>query len=131
MLDGRQMHCQGISAKRDGLLEEFAHVFKSLRHSVRRQALHEHPTVSLPLQSRIQQHQHAVIVQRPDQAAKALFQRDHRGRNLIFGERVAAFRFNCLHARRHHGIAGDGKWKLVDDDAAELFSLHIDALPEG
>ena len=38
-----------------GLLEKFANVFESLGHAIRRQTLHEHPPISLPLQPRIQQ----------------------------------------------------------------------------
>ena len=34
------------------------------------------------------------------------------------------------HACLHDGIAGDREGKAVDDDAAQRFALHIDALPE-
>src|SRR5258705_12744773 len=70
-------------------------------------------------------------MQRPDQPAKALLQRDDRAGDLILEERIATARVNRLYSRRYYRVAGHGEREPVDDDATELLALHVHSLPEG
>ena len=66
-----------------------------------------------------------------DEAAEALLEGDDGLRDLEVVEGVAAGRGDGVGAGFHDGVGGDGEGELVDDDAAELFALHVDSLPEG
>ena len=69
-------------------------------------------------------------MQRANQASKALFQRDHRGRNLILKKRIAPVGVDSFNSRGYHRVAGHCKRQAIDDHAAQLFALHIHPLPE-
>ncbi len=69
-------------------------------------------------------------MQRADEPAESLLQRDHRGRHLVVEERVAAVFINRADARGHHRIVRHGERQPVNDDATELFALHVHTLPE-
>src|SRR5947209_1258040 len=105
-------------------------VFDLSRLFVRRQAVEEDASVGFLDDAVIQQHEDAAIVQRADQPAKALLQRDHRRRDLILVERIAAVLINGLDACRYYGIVRDREREPVDDHAAQLLALHIYSLPE-
>jgi len=59
-----------------------------------------------------------------------LLEGDNGLRDLEVVEGVAAGGGDGVGAGFHDGVGGDGEGELVDDDAAELFALHVDALPE-
>jgi hypothetical protein len=59
-----------------------------------------------------------------------LLEGDDGLRDLEVVEGVAAGRGDGVGAGFHDGVGGDGEGELVDDDAAELFALHVDSLPE-
>jgi len=60
-----------------------------------------------------------------------LLEGDDRLRDLEVVEGVAAGGGDGVGTGFHDGVGGDGEGELVDDDAAELFALDVDALPEG
>src|SRR5882757_4166561 len=69
-------------------------------------------------------------MQRPDQSAKALLQRDDCAGDLILEERIATARVNRFYSRRYYWVAGHREREPVDDDATELLALHVHSLPE-
>src|SRR5665213_2079818 len=70
--------------------EELLDVGNLLGQPVRRQAFEEDAAVALALDARIEQHQNATIIERANQAAKALLQRDNGIGNLVVEKRFAA-----------------------------------------
>src|SRR5208337_1756582 len=111
--------------------KEFLHRSNICRPAVLRQAVQKHSPVLLLEDSVIQQAEQPAVVERADQPAKALLQRDDRARHLVFEEGIAAVFVNRLDARGHYRIVRHGKRQLVDDDATQLLALHVNPLPEG
>ncbi len=78
----------------------------------------------------VEEHEDAAVGEGADEAAEALLEGDDGLRDLQVVEGVAAGCGDGVGAGFHDGVGGDGEGELVDDDAAELFALHVDALPE-
>jgi hypothetical protein len=78
----------------------------------------------------VEEHEDAAIGERADEAAEALLEGDDGLRDLQVVEGIPTSRGDGVGAGFHDGVGGDGEGELVDDDAAELFALHVDALPE-
>lgn len=114
----------------NGLAEECFNVGQCRRAPVLWQAAEEYFSVWLLEDAIVEQCENAAIVERADQASKALFKRDYRGRNLIVIEGVSAFVIDGIHARFDDWVAWDREWQAVDDYAAQLLALHVHALPE-
>jgi len=95
-----------------------------------RQRFNENFTILHALDAVIENSEHAAICSRPNQPAEALFQRQHRFGNLIFGKRVSAILSQGAHARGHNGIGGDGERQPVDNHTGKLLAGYIHALPE-
>ena len=70
-------------------------------------------------------------LERADEAAEALFERDDGVGDLVVEEGLAAEGFDGVHAGLDDGVGGDGEGEAVDDDAGELLALDVDSLPEG
>src|SRR5271165_402593 len=100
------------------------------RPRILRQTVQKHPPVLLLQYAVIQQAQQPAILQRTNQPAEPLLERNHRARHLILEERIAAVLVDGLDARRHHWIIRHRKRQPVDDHAAQLLSLHVHPLPE-
>jgi hypothetical protein len=109
-------------------IEDDFRKFASSLH--RRQALPDAAAVGLGYQSRVADHQHALIGFVADQAAGALLDVDHGARQLVFHEGVAAFALHALDARRQHRVVRRREGSLVDDDQRQRLAAHVDALPE-
>src|SRR6266496_670623 len=106
-------------------LEPLLDLSQIRRPAVIRQALHKHSAVLLFQDAIIEQRQQAAIVQRTNQPAEALFQRDHRRRDLIIEKRIAAALINSFDTRCDNWIRGNRKRKPVDNHTAELLTLYI------
>ncbi len=78
----------------------------------------------------VEQHQDAAIGEGADEAAKALLEGDDGLGDLQVVEGVASGRGDGVGAGFHDGVGGDGEGEFVDDDAAELLALDVDALPK-
>jgi len=96
----------------------------------RGQRVEEDASVALALDAGVEQHEHAAVLERADEAAEALFQRDDRAGHLVVEEGVASGGGHRVHACLDDGVGGNGEGQLVDDDATELLALHVHALPE-
>ena len=70
-------------------------------------------------QARIAQHQHAVVGLAADQAPRALFERDHRLRQLFVENGIAAGAADRVEARLEHRIVRRGEGQFVDHDHRE------------
>ncbi len=57
-------------------------------------------------------------MQRADEASKALFQGNHRRRNLILEKCITPVGVNRLHSRGHNRIAGHRERQAIDNYAA-------------
>ncbi len=78
----------------------------------------------------VEEHEDAAVGEGADEAAEALLEGDDRLRDLEVVEGVAAGGGDGVGAGLHDGVGGDGEGELVDDDAAKLLALHVNALPE-
>ena len=95
------------------------------------QGVEEDAAVALALDTGVEEHEDAAVIERADEAAEALFESDDGVGNLEVEEGFAAGGFDGGHAGLDDGVRGDGEGEAVDDDAGELLALNIDALPEG
>src|SRR5208283_2915085 len=110
--------------------EKFLHLSNVGRLRVIRQALHKYPAVGFFQNPIIEQRQQATVVQRANQASKALFQRDDRAGHLVIAEGIAAGAIDRLHARRHNRVARHRERQPVDNHTTQLLALHVHTLPE-
>ncbi len=60
-----------------------------------------------------------------------MFEGDDGVGDLVVEKGLATESLDGLHAGADYGIGGDGEGETVDDDAGELFALHVYSLPEG
>src|SRR5262249_45227419 len=111
--------------------EELLHHVQIRRAAVRGQALYERPAVLFLEDAVVEQGEQAAVVERADQAAKALFQSNDGGGDLVVEEGVAAVFVDGFDAGSDYRITRHGEGQAVDDHAAELLALHVNALPEG
>src|SRR5271154_687860 len=113
-----------------GLREEALHVRDVLGLAVGWQRVEEDAAVALALNARVEQHQHAAIGERADEASEALLEGNDGGGDLVVEEGLTAGGLDGLHAGLDDGVGGHGEGQAVDDDGRELLALHVDALPE-
>ncbi len=99
-------------------------------HRTRRHRLQKHPSIGLGLDARIAEHDHAEIVEIADQPPDALLQCQHRLRQLIFEERIAAAPTNSLESGFQQRIVGCGERQLIDRDDGERVALDVHAFPK-
>ncbi len=114
-----------------GLLEESFDVGDVLGEAVGWEGFEKDAAVALALDAWVEEHQDAAVVEAADEAAEALLEGDDGIGDLVVEEGLAAEGFDGLHASFDDGVGGDGEGEAVDDDAGELFALHVDSLPEG
>src|SRR5260370_19610786 len=112
------------------LLKESFHLGEITGFAVVRKALEKDLAISFLGDAVIQQGKRAAILQRTDQASKALLQRDHGRRHLVIEESVSSFGVNGANTRGHYRVIGDGKGQPVNNHAAQLLTLHIYPLPK-
>src|ERR1039458_9229101 len=110
--------------------EELLYFFQVRCSAVRGKTLHKPPPVRLLQNPVVEQSQQTTIVQRSNQSSKSLLQCNDGARHLVFEESVAAASIDGFHPSRNHRIARNGKRQAIDDHAAQLFALHVHALPE-
>jgi len=65
-----------------------------------------------------------------NQASHALFKRHYGLRHLLFEARIAAALLYCGLTCFSEWLIGNRERQLINDNAAQLFARHIDALPE-
>jgi hypothetical protein len=94
------------------------------------QAFDEEATILLFQNAVVEQHQQTTVMQRANEAAEALLQRDNGSRHLILKEGVASLGVNGFHTCGDDGIAWYRERQAIDDDATELLSLNVHPLPE-
>ena len=82
------------------------------------------------LDAPIEHNQYATVGSRPDKPPKPLFEGNGGLGNLIVEESAASAILDRFHARLDNRIAGYGKREPVDNHAAQLLALNVDALPE-
>ena len=126
----RVLRRESISIGIGLMAEEPLHVRERARARQRRQGVQEQPAVALAEQARIAQHQHAAIFDGADQAAGALLERDHRLRQLLVAERIAAGAAHRFQPRLEHRIVGRGERQLVDHHHAQRVAGHVHAFAE-
>src|SRR5260370_10478513 len=90
-----------------------------LRGRISRERLQENFTIRHPLNPPIEQRQHAAISLCPNQAAKALLQRDHRLWNLELRKCVPPISLQRLHARGASRAARNRKRHPSHNNASE------------
>src|SRR5947209_3790393 len=95
-----------------------------------RQALQKELSIHLRANARIEDCQYAAIRGAANQTSESLLQSDDRLRHAVLVEARPALFIDMMLPRGDDGIAGNGKWQLVDDYARKLFAAHIHALPE-
>ncbi len=78
----------------------------------------------------VEQAQQPAIVQRTNQSAKSLLQRQGGAGYLVLEEGIAALFIDGFDPRSHDGIVGDRERQPIDDDATELLALHVNPLPK-
>ena len=81
----------------------------SLTTRTRRHRVQKHAPIRLGFDARIAENDHAEIVEIADQAPDALLQCQHRLRQLIFKERIAAAPANSLEPGFEQRIVGCGE----------------------
>ena len=114
----------------DSAAKKRLHIVDAARARQRRQRIEEDPAVALAEQARIAQHQHAAIALAADQAAGALLERDHRLRQLLVAEGIAAGAAHRIQPRLEHRIVRRRERQLVDHHHAQRFAGDIDAFAE-
>ena len=65
-----------------------------------------------------------------DQAAKALFEFDHRFRNLVLTKGITPCRPNRLETRFGERLIGHAEGQFGDDDRLQGVTWHVNTLPE-
>lgn len=95
-----------------------------------RQRFHEGASIAFVDQPRVAQHQHATVGFAANESTHALLERDHRLRQLLVAERVAALAANRIQARFEHRVVGRGERQLVDHHHAQGIADHVHALAE-
>src|ERR1035437_2650128 len=112
-------------------IEKLLHIRQFGGESVIRQAVEKYLAVSLLGDPVIQQDQHAAVALAANQPSKSLFQGDGRLRNLVVVKRIAPGFADIFDSGIHHRIVGHRKGQFIYDNAAQLFTRDIHALPEG
>ena len=98
-----------------GTLKKLFNVRDVLCEAIGRKRLKEDAAITLALDSWIEEHEYTTVVERTDQSAKALFERDDSVRNLVVKKRLAPESFNGFHAGFDDGVGGNGKGEAVND----------------
>src|SRR5579862_1667827 len=88
-----------------------------LCEAVRRKRFEEDTAVALALNSWIEEHKDAAVVEAANKAAETLFERDNRIGNLVVEEGFTAEGLDRLHPRFDDWVAGNSEGQPVNDDA--------------
>ena len=110
--------------------EERLHVGERARAAERRQRAPDALAVGLVHQPRVADHQRPAVGLVADEPPRPLLERDHRARQLVIHEGIAAGAIDALDARRQHRVVGRVERQPVDHHHRELLALHVHALPE-
>jgi hypothetical protein len=105
-------------------------IYNLIRYAVRRQAFDEDSSIFNVLDAPIEHNQYTTVGSRPDEPAKPLFEGNSGFGNLIVEESAASAILDRFDACLENRIAGYGKREPVDNHAAQLLALNVDALPE-
>jgi hypothetical protein len=105
-------------------------IYNLIRYAVRRQAFDKDSAVIHVLDAPIEHNQYTTVGSRPDEPAKPLFEGNCGLGNLIVEESAASAILDRFDTRLENRIAGYGKRETVDNHAAQLLALNVDALPE-
>src|SRR5215469_1960119 len=92
------------------IFHEAGYFGELLCSGVIRQRLEKNSTILHPLNPVIEDRQNAAVRFRANQPAEALFERQHRLRNLVLPEGVAAVFLQSTHPRGHNRITRHGEW---------------------